>query len=61
MRRRSGLPQKSAHRICKNLFDKETFQILRNENRGIPIEGYVDGLKDCVELNVTFQFVMTFE
>lgn len=41
--------------------DKKTYQILRSETRGVPIEGYEDVLKDCVELNVTPQFVTTHD
>lgn len=46
---------------AKIWIDKDTFQILKNEVIGVPIEGYEDVLKDCVELNVTPQFVTTYD
>jgi TonB family protein len=41
--------------------DKETFQILRSEIRGVPLEGYYDVLTDSATLNVMPEFKTTYE
>ena len=53
--------QEGSIESAKIWVDKETYQIPRSETRGVPIEGYEDVLKDCVELNVTPQFVTTHD
>jgi TonB family protein len=41
--------------------DKESFQILKSEIEGIPLEGYEDVLKDSVLLNIKSLFLTTHE
>jgi TonB family protein len=41
--------------------DKKSFQILKCEIEGVPIDGYEDVLKDCVIVNIKPIFIMTHE
>jgi TonB family protein len=46
---------------AKIWIDKESFQILKIEIEGVPIDGYEDILNDCAILNIKPFFVMTHE
>jgi len=48
-------------RSAKVWVDKESFQILKSEIEGIPLEGYEDVLKDSVLLNIEPLFLTTHE
>lgn len=48
-------------RSVKIWIDKESFQILKSEIEGIPLEGYEDVLKDSVLLNIEPLFLTTHE
>lgn len=48
-------------RSAKVWVDKESFQILKSEIEGIPLEGYEDVLKDSVLLNIRPIFLTTHE
>ena len=46
---------------AKIWLDKESYQILKNEIEGVPIDGYEDVLDDCAILNIKPIFAMTHE
>ena len=48
-------------RSAKVWVNKESFQILKSEIEGIPLEGYEDVLKDSVLLNIEPLFLTTHE
>lgn len=57
--RRSG--EEGDIRSAKIWADKKSFQILKSEIRGVPLEGYEDVLRDSVVLNIMPFFLTTHE